>query len=282
MFNGQPQPPYMPYGHGTTNTNTAATSTGAAVMAGAGIKGRDDHLHQLQETESNHVKCVNDYRNRLKHIIKFWKEYYIEYHDQVVFDLTEEQKRDRRRYWTATQDLRYELLNPHMMQLFLSGQAKTMADGRHYSFEHARKYHDSVLGCAKLAKKNLSISYLNEMKAFIKNFKKEKATAKSEGKCDEKDADEIPFTLFEAICRWAIETGSLMLWAFTVVQWNIMGRSVNVDPLGFHNLSRDGGSDSIVITFDKNKRDQAGENVSPRNCYANPSNPTVCFNLALA
>ena len=120
------------------------------------------------------------------------------------------------------------------------------------------------------------------MKAFIKTFKKEKAAAKSEGKCDEKDADEIPFTLFEGICCWAIKSGNIMLWTFTVVQWNIMGRSVNVDPLGFHNLSRDGGSDCICITLDKNKSDQSGENVSPKKCYANPGNPTVCFNLALA
>ena len=153
MFNGQRPLPYMPHGHGTTNTNTVATSTGAAVMAGTGIEGNSDHLRELQETESNNVKCVPDYRNRLKHIIKFWKEHYTDYYNDVVFDLTEEQKRDRRRYWTATQDLRYELLNPHMMQLFLSGQAKMMANGRHYSFEHARKYHDSVSGRAKLAKR---------------------------------------------------------------------------------------------------------------------------------
>ena len=120
------------------------------------------------------------------------------------------------------------------------------------------------------------------MKAFIKNIKKEKATAKSEGKYNEKDADEIPFSLFEAICCWAIMTGNILIWAFTVVQWNIMGRSVNVGPLGFHSLSRDGGSDSIVITLDINKKDQALKNVSPKNCYANPSNPNVCFNLALA
>ena len=139
MFIGQRPLPYMPHGHGTTNTNTVATSTGAAVMAGAGIEGRADHLQQLQETESNHVKCINDYRNRLKHLIQFWKDHYPEYYDEVVFDLSEEQKRDKHRYWTATQDLRYELLNPQLMKLFMSGIAKMKQGGRHYSFEHARK-----------------------------------------------------------------------------------------------------------------------------------------------
>ena len=72
-----------------------------------------------------------------------------------------------------------------------------------------------------------------------------------------------------------------MLWAFTVVQWNCMGRSVNVSPLGFHNLSRLDGADSVVIEYDKNKKDQAGENTSPKNCYANPYEPLHCMFLAL-
>ena len=186
-------------------------------MAGTDIEATADHLRELQETESNTVKCVPDYRNRLRHLIEFWKVHYPEYYDQVVFDLTPNQKSDRRRYHTATQDLRYELLNPRMMKLFLSGHAKTKQGGKHYSFEHARKYHDSILYCAKLAGKFLTQQYIIEMKAFIKTFKKEKAAAKSEGKCEEKDADEIPFTLFEALCRWAIKSGNIMLWTFTVV-----------------------------------------------------------------
>ena len=60
-----------------------------------------------------------------------------------------------------------------------------------------------------------------------------------------------------------------------------MGRSVNVDPLGFRNLSRDGGNNSIVVKYFTNKKDQAGEKFSPKNCYANPNKPTVCFFLAL-
>ena len=128
MFNGQPPTVYMPHGHGTENTNTVATSTSTAVMAGTGIEGRAEHLRELQETESNTVKCVLNYRNRLKHVIKFWKDNYPEYHNEVVFDLTTAQKSDKRLYWTATRDLRYELLNPHMMKLFFVWKSKN--DGR--------------------------------------------------------------------------------------------------------------------------------------------------------
>ena len=102
MFNGQQPGIYMPQGHRTETTTTMETSTGAAVMAGTGIEGRSDHLRELKETESNTVKCVPNYRNRLKHVIKFWKENYPGYYDEVVFDLTTEQKEDKHRYWTAT------------------------------------------------------------------------------------------------------------------------------------------------------------------------------------
>ena len=87
-------------------------------MAGTGIEAAADHLRELQETESNTVKCVPNYRNRSKHLIKFWKDNYPEYYDEVVFDLTSAQKRDKRRYHTATQDLRYELLNQRTMKIF--------------------------------------------------------------------------------------------------------------------------------------------------------------------
>ena len=49
-----------------------------------GIEADPDHLEALRETESNTVKCVPDYRNRLKHVIKFWKEHYREYYDEVI------------------------------------------------------------------------------------------------------------------------------------------------------------------------------------------------------
>ena len=94
---------------------------------------------------------------------------------------------------------------------------KIRPGGKHYGFEHVRKYHDSILYCAKLAKVDLPRGYASEMKAFLKTLKKEKATAKREGQIDEQDADEIPWTLFEAICNWALASGNVMVWCSTAV-----------------------------------------------------------------
>jgi hypothetical protein len=60
-----------------------------------------------------------------------------------------------------------------------------------------------------------------------------------------------------------------------------MGRWANIDSLGIHNLSCSHGLDSIVIKYNTNKKDKSGDNVTPKNCYANPNEGTVCMFLAL-
>ena len=99
MFNGQPPGVYMP---GYTNRSSPTTnnddSDRGGSMAGTNIEAKEDHLDALCKTESNTVKCVWDYRNHLKHIIRFWKEKYPEYYNEVVFDLLEEQRVDKRCY----------------------------------------------------------------------------------------------------------------------------------------------------------------------------------------
>ena len=65
-----------------SNTQPATSEPAAAsaepTMDGQSITADPDHLDALRETESNTVKCVPDYRNRIKHIIKFWAEHYPE------------------------------------------------------------------------------------------------------------------------------------------------------------------------------------------------------------
>ncbi len=100
-----------------------------------------------------------------------------------------------------------------------------------------RKYHDAILYGAKLAGQNLPPGYGHHMKGFLQTMKKQKAGAKTAGHLQEQDADEIPWVLFFSICEWALGVGNIMVWCFTIIQWNVMGCSVNVDPLGFYSLS---------------------------------------------
>ena len=97
----------------------------------------------------------------------YYEEDHVEYYGEVVFNLSPAQRADRRRYHTATQDLRYDRLNPELTKLYLSGGVKKKKDGKHYGFEHVRKYHDAILYCSKLAKQDLPRNYLTQMKQYI-------------------------------------------------------------------------------------------------------------------
>ena len=52
------------------------------------------------------------------------------------------------------------------------------------------------------------------------------------------------------------------------------GKTVNVDPIGFHNL-RKSDHNSIVIKYNSNKMDKKGEKTPPKYCYTNPTKPIV-------
>ena len=73
----------------------------------------------------------------------------------------------------------------------------------------------------------------------------------------------------------------MMVWAFTCLQWNCMARCINIAPLGFHNMSCKDAADSVVFQYDYNKKDQVGDNTSPKNCYANPFDANCNLFLAL-
>ena len=145
----------------------------------------------------------------------------------------------------------------------------------HYSFSHLRKFYDAILFGSYRARVPLPIEFEMEMKAYIDSMKKEKTQAKKRGETDEREADPIPFELYRLLCKYAIEVGNTFVWAFTVLQWSCMARSVSIDDLTFGQLSL--GSDSLIVEYCDSKADQSGERTSPKNCYANPFDVNVCI-----
>ena len=171
------------------------------------------------------------------------------------------------------------------MQIFMSGAKKWKDEAKtiQYAYDTPRKYHDAILKCAGVSKYKLPPDYKPKMKSYLDNLKIEKNKAKGKRQLDENEADPIGIGLYEQLCKWAIAAGTLSgiyVWAFATTQWNIMGRTVNVDPMGFHNLCKS-LHDSIIIQYDSNKMDKKREKVTPKNCYANPARPDICIFLAL-
>ena len=276
-------------------TNSAAYQTNndenpPVSILGANLEPDAGFQEAVQETEemAKKRKTMIEHRNRIKHIYEFWidkcPEYaYTDINTKTsllgIVKLTDEQKQDRSSFhYKNTHDLVYQGINIKYVKAFL-GQKKKKENGKTCSHVNIRKYHDAILFGAEKARVSLSPLYLSEMKKFLLSFKKETKQAKVMGDLDEENADPIPWALFVQICHWALLSGNIFVWVFSVMQWNCLGRSVSIDPLGFHNFLP--GVDSIIVQYDNSKADQEGMKVTPKNCYANPFDPRVSFHLAI-
>ena len=63
------------------------------------------------------------------------------------------------------------------------------------------------------------------------------------------------------------------------MQWNLMGQSVNIEPIALHNICAFGNS--IRFLYDKNKGNPTGEKTTIKHVYANPLNLFICGFLSL-
>ena len=171
------------------------------------------------------VKGKRDYRNRLGHIIDFWREHYPEYNAVGVRDITAEELENPALFWWKNKhDIVYEGLNVKMVKAFLADK-KTKSNGRTSSHSQLRKYNDAILWGAKSIRNALPISYYQEMEVFLSAFKNETAVAKKDGMLDEREADPIPRPLFRLR---SLAESNLFVWVFTILQWNCVARSINI------------------------------------------------------
>ena len=143
------------------------------------------------------------------------------------------------------------------------------------SYEHIRKFHNTMLFGASEKGVNLSGTYLIEMKKFLDNYKKEVASKNKEGAVDESNTDPFTFPLYCLVANWFIKENNLFSWLFIIFQWNYMARSISIDHIGFTNMKR--GTDSIIVKYDETKSDKTGERCTNKNVYANPTDPSICF-----
>jgi len=253
-----------------------------APILGANVEVLEEHSVAVRETEQNDlaVKVKREYRNRLKEMYEFWQTKYPDYYNVGVNELTDEELADEDTYWWKNKhDLVYEGLNVKMVKAFLA-MKKKKANGKNSSHGHLCKYNDAILYGAKKAGKRLPQAYYEGMEQYIKAYKKEAASAKKEGKLDEREADPISLTLFMNMLGWAlIEEKNIFVWVFSLLQWHCMARSINIGGLALHCFRV--GEDNIIVKYDKQKTDQTGGKVHDKHLYDNPFKPLMSLFLAM-
>ena len=244
-----------------------------------------DHAAAVKQTEK-HLSAQATIRNhnlRLMRMIKWIQKHYSEYSKKVVVKLSRSQRNDADLYHTSTHDFKYDILDADIIKAFLGASKVKKVDAKgneiYYSFDNLRKFKDAILFGAKRSKKKLRDKYIVDMNAYIDSWKKENQKKKKEGKVEEQEADPITFPLYRTICFEALSRDLIFLWVFTVMQWNCMARSININNLTFNCFSL--GKDSIIIEYWDTKQDKKGEKTSPKNCYANPYDWKTCAFTAL-
>ena len=268
------------------NPNDEVASPPDNDIIGGSIQMLNEHLLAVSETQGKRIKpkTKQAHCNRIKKFIDWIKENYPAYVEQGgVVEITEGQLNNPTKFYHENvEDLQCEGLNVDLFLAFLGAQKVLLSGkdkGNYRSYSDMVKFHNGILCGALQAKDALSTDYHLRVDEFLKSHRKETVEKKSAGEMKDNDSDPITFSLYSLICTWALDSGNLCVWAFTLMQWNCMARSVSVSPLGFHNLSM--GTDSMKCTYDNSKADQSGEKVSPKNLFANPFKPWLCLNTGL-
>ena len=117
----------------------------------------------------------------------------------------------------------------------------------------------------------LPVSFYQAKEKFLAAFKKRVASKKGKGNLDKNEADPIPMDLYKIISTWSVK--EVMLHTWTLLQWNLMAQSVNVEPLALHNLKV--FCNSLQFLYNQNKSDQEWAKTTVKHVFANPLNPFI-------
>ena len=119
------------------------------------------------------------------------------------------------------------------------------------------------------------------MHSFLSSLKKKEAKSKvRRQRLDERSADPITFFAFSEdldVGAWVGEY-YLCMWVWTILQWNLMARSISIDPLALHNILSV-SEDHFVFKHDSIKSDKKSVKLHKKSAYCNPLDPTVCVGV---
>ena len=237
-----------------------------------------DLAERYNETASfaHNDKTRQDYHNRIKRIITFWKENDPTYYAVGVCKVSEADLADATKYhFGKTEDIVYEGLNESFVLHFLVCNKHKDDGSKLKSLQDLRKYKDAIMWGSKMAGVLLPVKFFEMFDQFLGGYKKEFNKEKKKGNVDQTDADPISISLYRLLLKYAIDSNNIFVWFWTLAQWNCMARCASIDPLGFHNVKL--GVDSLVVKYDDSKADKAGEKLSEKNIFANPFQWQECF-----
>ena len=95
------------------------------------------------------------------------------------------------------------------------------------------------------------------MENYFYCLKKEESNAKKEINMDTEDADPTCQLLHAFFCHWVVNKNVMLVWVYTVMVWNCMTRSCNIEQLNFQCMKK-GARESVCWKYENPKTDQQG------------------------
>jgi len=99
------------------------------------------------------------------------------------------------------------------------------------------------------------VEYVTSLSDFFKGLRRKDANEKQEGTRKAKEGkDDIPFAVYEWLCRYFIMDGDVFSWSYLVLCWNVMCRTNNVAGMKITHLAI--VADALGVYLPKTKADQ--------------------------
>ena len=183
----------------------------AAGIIDAGIDVANEHYKEIRVTEAKQMedRTRREYRNRIKHIYRWWMETYPQYFEVGTRVLSEDERKDQEAFHHRNdRDIIYQGLDVTLVKAFLVVKKKKRVkdDGTAVfsSVSDLKKYDDAIKWGSARAGQPLPSSYYRQMEAFIQAYKKEYKSAQKDGQTDDQQADLIVASLCCYICNCAV------------------------------------------------------------------------------
>lgn len=162
-----------------------AAAAAAAVAGIDAIVARPEYVAEIMVTEKNTIASFLRYRCMLEKMMEWWLVQYPQMYAEIAFVIPDDYDHSlsSQHYYRATQGLKFYLLDPKWVKLFLSAEKKWNDKAKgiiQYGFNHPWRYHDTVLKCAGESSYELHPKYRTAMKLHldINIMKKEKTNTK--------------------------------------------------------------------------------------------------------
>ena len=146
---------------------------------------------------------------------------------------------------------------------------------------HLDKVRSAIAGMLTRKGKMYSTAAVKSMQDFYRGVYNVDAKKKQKTSADH-SKEMFPLFLYAEICKAFLRRGQIWAWAFLVLQWNFMSRSINVGQIHFNFMDWSGDMLTVLYSHTETLDKDSRQGLKPFHLAANPDEPWICPITAIA